>query len=84
MNIKYCECVSVALVIQHAMRMRRVVLSSVACWLYHIFPHYHIKGTIFGKNVAEHKVYILISFTTFVRHISYSKKKSAIHYCKSK
>jgi hypothetical protein len=27
----YSECVSVALFIQHAMRMRRIILSSVAC-----------------------------------------------------
>jgi hypothetical protein len=30
-SITYCECVSVALVIQHAKRMRRIILSSVAC-----------------------------------------------------
>jgi hypothetical protein len=30
-SIKYYECVSVALVIQHGMRMRRVILSSVSC-----------------------------------------------------
>jgi len=27
--------------------------------LYHIFPHYLINGTIFGKNVAEHKMFVL-------------------------
>jgi len=47
MNIKCCECVSVALVIQHVERMRRVILSSVACWLCQNFPHYHVNGTIF-------------------------------------
>jgi hypothetical protein len=30
-SITYYECVSVALVIQHAVRMRRIILSSVAC-----------------------------------------------------
>jgi hypothetical protein len=30
MNVTYSECVSVALVSQHATRMRRVILSSVA------------------------------------------------------
>jgi len=30
-SITYSECVSVALVIQNAKRMRRVILSSVAC-----------------------------------------------------
>ena len=29
--ITYSECVSVALVIQHAKRMRRILLSSMAC-----------------------------------------------------
>ena len=38
---------SVALVIQHAMRMRCLTLSSV----YHIFPHYLINGTIFEKKI---------------------------------
>jgi hypothetical protein len=31
LSIKYYECVSVALVIQDAMRMRRIILPSVAC-----------------------------------------------------
>jgi len=30
-SITYSECVSVALVIQHAMHMCRIILSSVAC-----------------------------------------------------
>jgi hypothetical protein len=30
-SITYSECVSVALVIQHAKRMRRIILPSVAC-----------------------------------------------------
>jgi hypothetical protein len=30
-SITYSECVSVALVIQHAKRMRRIILSSVVC-----------------------------------------------------
>jgi hypothetical protein len=30
-NIAYSECVFVALVIRHSMRMRRITFSSVAC-----------------------------------------------------
>jgi hypothetical protein len=30
-SISYCECVSVALVIQHAKRMRRIIFSPVVC-----------------------------------------------------
>jgi hypothetical protein len=30
-SITHCECVSAALVIQHAKRMRRIILRSVGC-----------------------------------------------------
>ena len=43
--------VCVALVIQHATRMRRIILLLVVSRLYLIFPHYLIKGTIFGKKL---------------------------------
>jgi len=76
--------VSVALVIQHVKRMRRIMLSSVACLAVPYFSTLSHKRYDFLKNFAEHKVYILIFFTIFVRYISYSKKKSAIYYCKSK
>jgi hypothetical protein len=50
-SITYSECVSVALVIQHAKRMRRIILSSVACLAVpYFFPHYLINGTIFGTK----------------------------------
>jgi hypothetical protein len=35
-------------------------------WLYHIFPHYLINITIFRKKCIEHKMCIVIFFTTFV------------------
>jgi hypothetical protein len=49
--------VSVALVIQHAMRMRRIILSSVTLVALQYFPHYLINGMIFGKNVIDHTMY---------------------------
>jgi hypothetical protein len=42
---------SVALVIQHALR---------PVWLYDIFALYCINGMIFGKKVVEHKMCVLI------------------------
>jgi len=39
-NITYSECVSIGLVIQHAKRMRRITLSSVAYFSRAIFSHF--------------------------------------------
>jgi hypothetical protein len=46
-------------------------------WLYHIFPHYLINGTIFGKKFIEHKMCVLVFSTTFFWNISHSTKNSA-------
>ena len=48
-------------------------------WLYHIFPHVLINGTIFGKSSLIRN-YVLIFGTTFVWLISLSKKNSARSY----
>jgi len=32
--------------------------------LYHIFPHFLINGTIFGKTVTEHKMFIIYCRTS--------------------
>jgi hypothetical protein len=44
--------VSVALVIQHVRRMRRIILLSVSCLALPVFPHYFTNGTIFGGGGA--------------------------------
>ena len=49
-SITYSGCVFVALISQHARRMRHT-MSSVACLaIHHIFPHYLINGTTFGEK----------------------------------
>jgi len=50
--ITYSQCVSVALVIQHTIRMHHIVIQR-----YNIFPHYLIKGTIFERTVIEYEMY---------------------------
>ena len=54
-NITYSECVSVALVIQHAERMRTIYCHTLPSPLYYIFPHYLINGTILGKKLLNTK-----------------------------
>ena len=62
----YLRCALVALVIQHSVRMRRIILSSVACPpLYNIFPHYFINGTTFGKTLLHIKYIFIFSITFF-------------------
>ena len=50
-----CVCVCVAWLIQRGKRTRHIILSSVAVWLYRIFPHYLINCTIFGKKLLKIK-----------------------------
>jgi hypothetical protein len=54
--ITYSEIVSVAVVIQHAKRLRLMILSSVACLaLCVFFQRFLINGTIFGE-VNEYRI----------------------------
>jgi len=39
-------------------------------WLYHIFPHYLINDTTFGKKVIEHKMCVLFLYNFCVKHFS--------------
>ena len=53
-RITCSECVSVALGIQRAMRVRHIVHLWPAP-LYNISPHYLINGTIFGEKLPNTK-----------------------------
>jgi hypothetical protein len=76
------KCVSVALVIQHAMRMRRIILSSEACLALPYFSRLSHKWHDFREKVFECKMCVLIFFTNFLWNISTSKKNSARYYHK--
>jgi hypothetical protein len=69
-NITYSECVSVALVIQHAMRMRHVA-TRVLPRSTVFFPHYLINGTIFEKQIIEHKMCIEFLCNFCLKHFSF-------------
>jgi len=70
-SITYSECVFGALGTEHAMRMCHSHLWPV--WLWNIFPHYIVKGTIFEKKVTKCETCVLILYRTFVWHISHPK-----------
>ena len=51
----------IALVIEHAMRMRRMVIHMWPLRLCHIFPHYLTNGKDFGKKLLNIKCVFLLS-----------------------
>jgi hypothetical protein len=56
-NITYSECVSVALVIQHAMCMSCIYWYLCPLWLYHSFPHYVINVMILEESYWTQNVF---------------------------
>jgi len=74
MNITYSECVSAALINQHAMHMRRMIFSSVTCLAQPHFSRMYHKRRVFLNKVTEHKMWVLIFSTTFTWNVSYSKR----------
>ena len=67
----------VALIIKNAKRMRRIILSSVACPVLQYFSTLLNKRHDFRNKVTECKMYVLIFSTTFFWN-TYSKKETII------
>jgi hypothetical protein len=79
-GITYSECVSVAMGIQTAKRMRRVILSSVACPAVQYFYTLSHKRHDCGGKVIEYEMYVLIFSTAFVWNI---RLATVINYSRS-
>ena len=54
MSITYSDCVFVALVNQHAKRIDHTVICGLSVSI-KFFPHYQIKGSIFGGGLLDIK-----------------------------
>jgi hypothetical protein len=60
--------VSVALVVQHAMRKRRIFNCGLSGNTY--FPHYLVNGTILGKKVIGHNMRFDFPYEFYLKYFS--------------
>ena len=76
-SITHSGCVSVALIIQHAKRMRGIILSPVPRPAVQYFSALSHKRNDFlkKKKCTEYKMWAFIFSTNFVRRFSHSQKK---------
>jgi hypothetical protein len=70
-SITYCECVSVALVIQHVMWLRSVILSSVVSLALQYFSTLSHKRHAFRKNIIEYKMCFDFLYNFCLKHFSF-------------
>ena len=69
-SISYTECVFVALVIQHAMCLRRIILSPATCLVLPYFSTLSHKGYGFREKVIEHTMCFEFLHNVCLRHLS--------------
>ena len=77
-SITYSQCASVALFIQHAKHMRRIILSAVACLALPYGSSLSYKW--YELKITEPEISVLILSTNIVCNISHFKNNYA-RYC---
>ena len=75
-SITYSACVFVVWVIQHAQRMRRILLSPVVCPALPYFSMSSDRHHLYWEKIIEYKMCVLNFCTTFFKYLS-SKKNFA-------
>jgi hypothetical protein len=73
-NVTYSECVYLALIIQYAVLMGRITLSSLACLADLYCCTLSHKRYNFREKVIESKICVFNLSLTFVRNVSRSEK----------
>jgi len=79
--LRVSVCLSVAIVIQHAMCMRRIIVPSVACLAVLYFSTFSHKRHDFRNRVIGRKICVFIFYTIFVSNM-YHSKKNRTRYCR--
>jgi hypothetical protein len=83
-GIKHYECVAIALVIQHAMRMRRIILPVASVVLPYFTAVCHKRHDFRRKkNIIEHKMCFLIFCYICLKRFAFREELSERCYHKS-
>jgi len=77
-SITYSECVSVALVIQHAKLMSHVIMSSVACLVLQYFSTLSHNRCDFRKKSLNIKLCFGFLYNVCLKHFSFREEFSEI------
>jgi len=64
MTVTHSECVFVALACKAHTSYYTYISHMFRVWIYHVFAHYPINGTIFGKKLLDIKLHILVLSST--------------------